>query len=399
MVFFRFLVIVLEILVLNVIFRLEVESFNGGPFSSQERIVSEGYPLEEHFILTEDQWLLNTLRIPYGRDSKSEFFPYEKRPVCFLQHGFVDSSGGWILNTPEESLAFILADSGCDVWLGNSRGNSYSNVSLLFHENESRYWDFSFDEFAKFDFPAQIRYVQRVTGVQNLSYVGVSQGTTMAFAAFSSDPSLAKSVNLFIALAPIAYMDNVQSSLLRFLADMNFDQLLELLGINKFYPSLEAFQKMVPELCKSPKLCECLFQLIDGSSPNLNHSTAAEEIYLATEPDWTSSKEVIHYAQLIRSGKFEMFDFGTQGNIEHYNTSKPPAYNLQNIRVPIALFYGELDELADPTDVAHLLAELPPSSIVHVEEIPHYGHRDFNWSIDAYKVIYQTIVKMILSTV
>lgn len=38
----------------------------------------------------------------------------------------------WLLNSPEQSLALILADHGYDVWIANTRGTSFSrrHVSL-----------------------------------------------------------------------------------------------------------------------------------------------------------------------------------------------------------------------------------------------------------------------------
>jgi pimeloyl-ACP methyl ester carboxylesterase len=150
-----------------------------------------------------DGWTLDIFRVPHGRQSRAAG---ALGPPVLVQHGFVDSSSGWLLNTPPESLALILADAGFDVWLGNNRGNSYSLQCANFSANDSRYWAFSFDEFATFDLPLEIELVLNVSGASSLSYIGVSQGTTQAFAAFSSDDAaLAARVNLFIAFAPVVY--------------------------------------------------------------------------------------------------------------------------------------------------------------------------------------------------
>jgi lysosomal acid lipase/cholesteryl ester hydrolase len=44
-----------------------------------------------------------------------------------VQDGF-----SWLLAPPEESLAYILADDGFDVWIANNRGTRWSrrHVSL-----------------------------------------------------------------------------------------------------------------------------------------------------------------------------------------------------------------------------------------------------------------------------
>lgn len=49
---------------------------------------------------------------------------------------------------------------------------------------------------AAYDLPASIDYILQSTGASSLGYVGHSQGTTMGFAALSSQPQLAQKVSI-----------------------------------------------------------------------------------------------------------------------------------------------------------------------------------------------------------
>ena len=79
------------------------------------------YPVEEHHIRTDDGYLLTIHRIPHGRHNNNTSAGKD-RPVVFLQHGLLCSSSNWVINLPHQSFAFILADNGFDVFLGNVRG-------------------------------------------------------------------------------------------------------------------------------------------------------------------------------------------------------------------------------------------------------------------------------------
>ena len=76
-------------------------------FTQPEIIAYNGYPAETHHVTTEDGYILALHRIPHGKNgSKGHGYP------VFLQHGLTDSSATFLMNSPNQSLAFILADQG-----------------------------------------------------------------------------------------------------------------------------------------------------------------------------------------------------------------------------------------------------------------------------------------------
>ena len=75
-------------------------------------------------------------------------------------------------------------------------------------------------------------------------------------------------------------------------------------------------------------------------------------------------RNLIHYAQIVHAEKFQRFDFNKASNLVKYGQTTPPEYDLSQYRVPIAIYKGDVDQLADPTDVAWLVSQLDPDLIV-----------------------------------
>jgi len=290
-------------------------------------------------------------------------------------------------------LGFILAEQGYDVWLSNIRGNFYSTAHITLQPKDADFWAWSFDEMVKYDLPTVINYVLNATGQKQLSYIGHSQGTLMGFAGFDK-PEIASKVNIFIALAPVAWVHNSKSPLLNVLAALDVEELFVLFGVHDFTPDTALMQSLLPEVCKiSADLCDNVIGLLCGwDTKNLNNSRLP--VIMAHEPSGTSVQNIIHWSQAVNKDKFQMFDYGSNAkNKLHYNQTTPPQYNPAGVMVPTALFYGDDDDLADPKDVKKLIGLL--KNIVYVHEEPTYAHLDFTWGVNAKDRIYPLIVQLL----
>lgn len=89
----------------------------------------------------------------------------------------------------------------------------------------------------------------------------------------------------------------------------------------------------------------------------------------AHTPAGSGWRNLVHYAQIIKSKDFVRYDYGKKKNTAKYGQEKPPKYDLSQIKVPMTLYHGDIDKLSNPTDVAWLLDEaqsgLKSSLVLH----------------------------------
>ncbi|XP_061083457.1 gastric triacylglycerol lipase [Conger conger] len=349
-----------------------------------------GYPSQEHEVVTEDGYILSVNRIPHGTESKPSDVP---RPVVFLQHGLLAAGSNWVTNMPNGSLGFILADAGFDVWIGNSRGNTWSRKHVKLDPRHDAYWEFSYDEMAQKDLPAVINYITKTTSQEQIYYVGHSQGTTIAFIAFSTMPELASKIKMFFGLAPVATVAYTESPMtkLKFLPEF---LIWDLFGRKDFFPQSELIKWFATKFCSHEplsELCGNIFFILCGfDEKNLNMSRTP--VYTTHCPAGTSVQNMIHWSQAVHRGKLMAFDYGRAGNMAHYNQSTPPLYYVKDMKVPTALWSGGHDTLADPQDVDLLLDQVP--NLVYHKRIPYWEHLDFIWGLDAPQEMYNKMVEL-----
>lgn len=214
-----------------------------------------------------------------------------------------------------------MVRNGYDVWLGNNRGTTYSRQhTVLNPDKDKKYWEYSFPELGDFDAPAQIDFVREMTGVEKLTYIGHSQGTTQMFYALSTDHDFwVDRINLFVALAPVVNLGNTDSSFIQFIARID--------GFLSFFAKMgsgtgELFRKGTKirdngGWCKFIPFCKKIAGFLDAIG-NPYDNDKISEISFGHYPNGASLQQILHFGQTVKSGKFRLYDHGVRGNMEHY---------------------------------------------------------------------------------
>jgi len=137
-------------------------------------------------VTTSDDYILTLFRM---RSKKVAAKAKGSVPVVHIQHGLFGSSDIWIMTEPQNSIPFVMAQAGYDVWFGNNRGNKYSrhNSHIDPNKDAKTFFDFSFETLGENDVPAIIDYEIKTTGMKKLTWIGHSQGTSQMFAALSTN--------------------------------------------------------------------------------------------------------------------------------------------------------------------------------------------------------------------
>ena len=195
------------------------ESLDPDAFKTLRELCNKyGFLTNEYQVVTEDGYILGLYRIPgmIGESLEDQ----EKRIPILLQHGLEADMMQWTDNDVDKAPAYILARQGYDVWLGNNRGNRFSQGhKTLNYLKDREYWRFTWEEMGTKDMPAMLDFITTIRGVDKISYIGHSQGTTQIMSAASLIPDYYKSkLNVAVLLAPPASLHYSTNSALRFLS-------------------------------------------------------------------------------------------------------------------------------------------------------------------------------------
>lgn len=366
----------------------------------QQKINDAGFFLEEHKILTSDGYILTAWRIP-RKLSEPTFSDIKHEPII-LQHGLFDSSFTWLLLDASHSLPLILAESGYDVWLTNTRGNAVS----FEHENMnnfnsydvySKYWDFSFHEMAVYDLPANINYIKKITGFDKVSYVGHSQGGLIYNILYSINPTfIEESIKNYVSVGTVAAIFTAESKLIQLGAKFDMSWILNALKVKNFFCFNEKFYSIINNFCYySNKICSLIVNFIvsNGKDTNRINPKKLFENFLYA-PGGTSFKNISHWLQMYKNKRLAMYDYGKKKNRKIYNSDIPPEYDFsafQNYKIKSLMYISDSDPFSNENDLKHLTDQLN-KKYVTIRKMSNYNHLDFLWSEDAKDDIYKDII-------
>uniref|UniRef100_A0A8C6XA06 Partial AB-hydrolase lipase domain-containing protein n=1 Tax=Naja naja TaxID=35670 RepID=A0A8C6XA06_NAJNA len=328
-------------------------------FSQSQMISHHGYPSEEYEVLTEDGYYLTINRIPWGRKNIAVIDP---KSVVFLQHGISGEASHWVENMANNSLGFILADAGYDVWLGNSRGTSMSQRHQTFSVDQEEFWNFSFHEMAMYDLPATINFILKKTKQKQLYYVGYSQGATIGMIKWKTFSLSLFYSSLSPSLSPSLFLSPTSPS-----------------------PSWY-FMKKLCTISFMHKLCTKLMFFPDTyNTTNLNMvSKSSCEIYFSG------------YCIGCVSLNFTKVSSRQKVSFQRMESS-PPSYQIKDLLVPTAVWSGGQDTVADPKDIKLLLSGIV--NLVYHCSWADWTHWDFIWGLNAPQRMFFKIIQLMEKSV
>ena len=171
----------------------------------------------------------------------------QKKYPVLLMHGLLQSGGAFCAND-DDSLAFYLAKSGYDVWLGNNRCGFTPRHTVL-EPRDPRMWAWNIRQMGVLDLPALISRVLSETGFSKVGLVAHSQGTTQAMVALAKEqrPDIGSKISVFCALAPAAYAGPlIGKAYFTFMRIISPGIFRAIFGIHSFIPFMLDMHGLLP---------------------------------------------------------------------------------------------------------------------------------------------------------
>ncbi|XP_020522351.1 uncharacterized protein LOC18433608 [Amborella trichopoda] len=375
------------------------QTLNTDARTCKDVITELGYPYEAIRVVTSDGYVLLLERIP-RRDA---------RKVVFLQHGVFDSSLGWVSNGVVGSPAFAAYDHGYDVFLGNFRG-LVSREHVNKNISSQKYWKYSVNEHGIQDIPAMIEKIHEVkvlelktlqfddsfdeTNDQPYKICAVCHSlggaAILIYVVTRRLQNIPHRLSRLILLSPAGFHDD-STPIFTFFEYflLTFAPFLAPF-IHGFYIPTRFFRMLVNKLARDfhnypalGGLVQTLISYVAGGDSSNWLGAIGLPHYNMNDMPGVSFYVALHLAQMKRSKKFIMYDFGSRSaNMEAYGIEKPLDIGAcyEYIDIPVDLVGGQKDKLIKPSMVRRHYELMKRAGVVASYREFEYAHLDFTFS-------------------
>lgn len=366
----------------------------------------------------------------------------KKYPILMI-HGLLQSAGAYCCND-EDSLAFYLAKSGYDVWLGNNRCG-FKPRHVLLDYADPRMWAWNIRQMGVMDLPALISRVLSETGFPKIGLVCHSQGTTQTLVALAKEqrPEIGEKISVFCALAPAAYAGPlIGKAYFKFMYIITPAMFRCIFGIHAFIPFMMQMHKILPagfygsmgyhvfsflfswtDTRWERDLRDRMFQFapVYVSSESMRwwlgrECFARHKCILATREEWMMEDEEDEEEDTVIQKYYEGHATDSEraiddqdrqavgGKVEKLPSHDPSErgqfawYNEQF--PPIALWVCGNDDLVDGRRLLRRFdrGREPHVKVVHKKIIEGYEHLDVIWAMDAIEKVGREVKEVIWRT-
>ncbi|XP_049833854.1 lipase 3-like isoform X3 [Schistocerca gregaria] len=252
------------------------------------------------------------------------------------------------------------------------------------------------DDVGRYDMPALLSLTRRLTGNPRVFFVGVSAGGNAFYTWLELVPRMRSVVRAAYLMAPGVLFTQRHSQLLKAIA-LFPDKAISDFGKNadEMLGRPPGFVRLAWQMCRpdSPmrSTCESLVEIVTGLNPSRSDFSRLE-FFVAHSLCGTSTTALAHYAQNIKTGKFQAYDWGREENLRRYGREVPPEYRLQNVSTPIAVFVGKNDRFVSYQDALTLSRVTSKNIGMFLMPPEEFDHFDFIGNKEAHRYAYEKII-------
>ncbi|KAL8673525.1 MAG: hypothetical protein Q9168_002052 [Polycauliona sp. 1 TL-2023] len=356
--------------------------------------------------------------------------PGEQKYPVLLVHGLLQSAGAYCTND-DDSLAFYLAKSGYDVWLGNNRCGFNPRHQMLSY-NDPRMWNWNIRQMGVMDLPALISRVLSETGFSKLGLVCHSQGTTETFVALAKEqrPELGDKISVFCALAPAVYAGPLIGKMyFKFMRIISPGMFRVMFGIHAFIPFMLLMHRWLPGSIYGALGYRVFSFLFNWSDARWDRGLRDRmfqfaPVYVSAESmRWWLGRECFASQKCIlatreEGRREEEEDEEDEGELQGYfdhgkaHPSEEPepvsdspeskgrkAWYDEHVP-PFALWVAGNDELVDGRRLLRRFerGREPHVRVVHAKIIEEYEHLDVIWAMDMIEKVGREVKEVLWKT-